>query len=104
MDWRQFAVAMASLAGGCALRAVVPYVLGGLRVAGEKGWKAWPAFEAKYVTTFATAIVLYVVALLTIPGAAQTLAELPLIPAVSMGYGGGDIVREGTKIAVPSLR
>jgi hypothetical protein len=104
MNWESFGVALAALAGGCALRALLPYVLGGLRVAGEKGWGAWPPFEAKYVTTFLTAIVLYAVALLTVPGAAQTLADLPLIPAISLGYGGGDIVREGAKLVAPKLR
>jgi hypothetical protein len=104
MDWTQFAVSLASLAGGCALRAFVPYILGGLQIAGEKGWNAWPKFAPKYVTSFAAAVVLYTVALLTVPGAATTLADLPLIPAISLGYGGGDLVREGAKLVAPKLR
>ena len=104
MDWRQFFIALGSLTVGCALRAIVPYILGALNVVGEKGWKAWPPFEAKYVTSFAAAIVLYIVALLTIPNAIQALTELPLIPAISLGYSGGALVREGAKATVKSLR
>jgi hypothetical protein len=104
MNWESFGIALASLAGGCALRAFVPYILGSLQTVGEKGWDAWPQFAPKYVTTFLTAIVLYAVALLTVPGAARTLAELPLIPTISLGYGGGDLVREGAKLVAPKLR
>ncbi len=104
MDWSEFFVALGALAGGCALRAFVPYILGSLQVVGEKGWTAWPKFAPKYTVTFATAVVLYAVALLTVPGAVRTLAELPLVPAISLGYGGGDLVREGAKMAVPASR
>jgi len=105
MNWQAFAISLASLAGGCALRAFVPYVIGSLQAVGEKGtWSAWPAFAPKYITTFAIAVVLYAVALLTVPGAAETLADLPLVPAISLGYGGGDLVREGTKATIKRLR
>lgn len=104
MNWTQFGTAFGALALGCLLRAGVPYVLGGLQAIGENGWSAWPKFEPKYVTTFATAIVLYAVALVTVPGAAQMLADLPVVPAVAVGYGGGDLVREGAKLAIKGLR
>ena len=104
MDWLEFATAMGALVGGSALRFFVPYVLSALQVVSEKGWSAWPRFEAKYAATFATSIVLYSVALLTIPGAAETLAALPPIPAISLGYSGGELVREGVKTVSAKLR
>ena len=104
MNWAQFGTAFGALAIGCLLRATVPYVMGGLQTAGEKGWSAWPSFEAKYVTSFLSALVLYAIVLVTVPGAAQALMDLPLVPAVSLGYSGGELVREGVKLAVKRLR
>jgi hypothetical protein len=105
MDWTQFLIALGALAGGCVLRAMVPYVLSGFQIVGEEGsWKAWPRFEPKYVTTFGTAIVIYAVALATVPNAVEALMELPIVPAISLGYSGGALVREGVKVVVKRLR
>jgi len=98
MDWTTFGIAFGALAGGCLLRAIIPYLVVGLEAISEGGWQAWPKFEAKYVATFGTALLGYAIALLTIPGAIESLVAMTPIAAIALGYGGGDLVREGVKL------
>ena len=104
MDWSAFGIAFGALAVGCILRALLPYITSGLTTISEEGWSAWPKFEAKYVATFGLAIIGYGVVCLTVPGAVDALSAMTPVAAISLGYGGGDIIREGVKLVFSKLR
>lgn len=79
------------LALGCGLRFLLPYVIYALQQIGEKGWKAWPRFEAKYVSSFALAFIGYGVILVTVPGAVGYLAAMQPLAVVALAYAGQDL-------------
>jgi len=90
---------------GCALRAFVPYLTTGLTAIGDSGsWASWPKFEPKYLTTFAMALLGYILTLVTVPGAAQVLVDTLPLAAIGLGYAGGALVRDVAKLAFKRLR
>jgi len=101
MDWSAFGIAFGALAGGCVIRAFLPYIIGGLNAISENGWSAWPKFEAKY--SFGLAVIGYGVLCLS-PGVAEQLASMSPVAAVAIGYGGGTIIREELKSLFSGLR
>ena len=104
MNWSQFGISFGVLVGGCVLRALVPYVLTGLQSISSNGWRAWPKFEPKYAASVGVAVIGYGLALITVPGAVESLISMPPISIVALGYGGGDLIREGIKLLAPKLR
>jgi len=104
MDGQAFGIAFGALALGCALRLLLPYITAGLQAISERGWNAWPPFEAKYVASFLLALIGYGVMLVTSEGALVALQELSFTSAVMIGYTGGDLAREAVKLIVPKWR
>ena len=93
-----FGIEFGALALGCVLRTVLPYITSGLQIVSEEGsWKAWPAFEPKYLASLALALIAYGVILATVPGAISALSSTSFIAATGIGYAGGDLARETIK-------
>lgn len=76
---------------GCALRFLLPYVIYGLQQIGEKGWRAWPGFEAKYVASFALAAIGYGIILVTVPGVIRYLVGTEEVAVIALAYAGQDL-------------
>jgi len=104
MDWVGLGSAFGVLALGCALRLLLPYVTTGLQAISDGGWSKWPPFEAKYLASFALALIGYAVVLLTSDGALSALIGMSFTSAVMIGYTGGDLAREAIRMFVPKLR
>lgn len=79
------------LALGCALRFLLPYVIFGLQQIGRKGWTAWPGFEAKYVASFALAVIGYGIILVTVPGVVGYLSGMEEVAVIALAYAGQDL-------------
>lgn len=79
------------LALGCGMRFLLPYVIYGLQQIGEHGWKAWPRFEAKYLSAFGLAFIGYGAILVTVPGAVAYLAGMQPLAVVAIAYAGQDL-------------
>lgn len=105
MNWGMFGetvVPFLALLLGCLMRALVPYLLLAFAAIGgeESKFSDWPAFKPMYVSVFGLAVVLYAVALLTIPGAAEWLISESFIAVVAFGYGGGSFANALAKAFV----
>lgn len=97
MDWTRFLTAFAGLALGTILRHTLPYLMEGLKVVGEKNsFKAWPAWQWKYMTSAITSLVQYALACL-VGDWAQTLVSAGWFAAIAIGYAGGQINRDFVK-------
>lgn len=100
MDWTTILKAFGGLTLGAFLRIFVPYVLAALKQLGENG--TWLPFDWKYVASFGTALVEYVVACL-VADLAGVLVGLDFWAAIVLGYGAGELNRELWKL-IPKFR
>jgi len=83
---------------GMLCRYVLPYVLEGLRIVGEKNsWHAWPAFQLKYLTSFFTGVIEFGLYLVMNAGAVDSLLSLDVVSAFLVGYGAVDLSRTVSK-------
>ena len=99
-----FGKAFGALVLGCALRTLLPWLTTWLQTMSEDDWPGWLKFEPKYIANFALAVIGYGVTLLISDGAFEMLSSLRFVPAVAVGYAGGDLAREAIKLLVPRLR
>lgn len=69
---------------GCALRYLLPYVLGGLALIGKK--EPWPAWEWKYMSALIIAAIGYGVSMATSEGFFQRLAEMTPVALINLAF------------------
>lgn len=86
---------VAFLLAGSAMRYLLPYVMLGLVEVGKGG--SWPAWEWKYLSAFALAIIGYGMALAMTEGMFARLAEMTPQALMLMAYGSNDVAREAVK-------